>query len=104
MLDFPPGADIPQNDRSMQAHVRASGPYAFNIFCMTALENDRYPYGEGQVWADADVDHAAELMRNFVARREKKPEPAAWPESSAATVGKRYRRRLKAICRERSSA
>ncbi len=42
MLDFPPGADIPQNDRSMQAHVAAQGPYAFNIFCMTALENGRY--------------------------------------------------------------
>jgi glycosyltransferase involved in cell wall biosynthesis len=42
MLNFPPGADIPQNDRSMASHVSEQGPFAFNIFCMTALENGRY--------------------------------------------------------------
>ncbi len=42
MLDFPPGADIPQNDRSMAAHVSSDGPFAFNVFCMTAMEQGRY--------------------------------------------------------------
>jgi hypothetical protein len=42
MLNFPPGADIPQNDFSMASHVSELGPFAFNIFCMTALENGRY--------------------------------------------------------------
>ena len=42
MLNFPPGDDIPQNDRSMEAHVRDEGPYSVNIFCMTALETARY--------------------------------------------------------------
>jgi len=66
------------------------------------VKKGQYPYGEGQVWADADVGHATELMRNFVVRRAKNPARAAWPEFSAATVGRRYRRRLKEICRERT--
>jgi glycosyltransferase involved in cell wall biosynthesis len=42
MLNFKPGADIPQNDLSMAQHVSDSGPYAVNMFCMTALEHGRY--------------------------------------------------------------
>jgi hypothetical protein len=42
MLDFAPGADIPQNDRSMAAHVSTKGPFVFNVFCMTAMEHGRY--------------------------------------------------------------
>ena len=42
MLDFPPGSDISQNDRSMEAYASNNGPFAFNLFCMTALEHGRY--------------------------------------------------------------
>jgi glycosyltransferase involved in cell wall biosynthesis len=42
MLNFPPGADIPQNDRSMAAHVKPTGEFAINMFCMTAEENGRF--------------------------------------------------------------
>lgn len=42
MLNFLPGADIPQNDRSMEDHVTLDGPYSINLFCMSALENARY--------------------------------------------------------------
>jgi hypothetical protein len=42
MLNFEPGADVAQNDMSMQAHVTADGPYAVNLFCMTALEHGRF--------------------------------------------------------------
>ena len=42
MLDFPPGAEVPQNDRSMAAHVSNNGPFAFNLFCMTAMEHGRF--------------------------------------------------------------
>jgi glycosyltransferase involved in cell wall biosynthesis len=42
MVNFEPGADIAQNDTSMQAHVQASGPYAVNLFCLTALEHGRF--------------------------------------------------------------
>ncbi len=42
MIDFPPGTDISQDDRSMQKYVSTKAKYSFNIFCMTALENGRY--------------------------------------------------------------
>lgn len=95
-------------------HVIATGYSGNADFCrppcadlvryrLIKVKQGEYPYGEGQVWADADIDHAAELMRTFALRRVKKPERAAWPEFSAAAVGRRYRRRLKAICRERAS-
>lgn len=42
MLDFPPGDDVGNNDRSMSAHISQKAEYAFNIFCLTALENGRY--------------------------------------------------------------
>lgn len=48
MLNFPPGKDIPQNDFSMVEHVAEKGPYAFNIFCMTAMETARYFAEQGQ--------------------------------------------------------
>jgi glycosyltransferase involved in cell wall biosynthesis len=42
VVNFPPGAEVAQNDRSMAAHVVDEGPYAINIFCMTALETGRF--------------------------------------------------------------
>lgn len=42
ILDFPPGAEVGNNDRSMVTHVSDISEYAFNIFCLTALENGRY--------------------------------------------------------------
>ncbi len=42
LIDFPPGKDIPQNDRSMAEFVSSEGEYAINIFCMTALEYGRF--------------------------------------------------------------
>lgn len=51
LIDFPPGKDIPKNDYSMLAHVSKVGPYAYNIFCMTALEHGRYfaEHGKAQI-------------------------------------------------------
>lgn len=42
MLNFPPGSDIGQNDKSMARHVSEDGTFAFNVFCLTALENGRF--------------------------------------------------------------
>lgn len=42
LIDFQPGKDIPQNDRSLAAYVAVEGEYAINIFCMTALEYGRF--------------------------------------------------------------
>jgi hypothetical protein len=41
LLNFKPGDDIPQNDRSMAQYVADDPQYAVNIFCMTAQENGR---------------------------------------------------------------
>lgn len=45
MVNFKPGRDIPQNDHSM-AHLVVpegeEGPYAINLFCLTALEHGRF--------------------------------------------------------------
>ena len=96
-------------------HVIATG-YSGNVdFCrapyadlvryrLVKVKKGQYPYSEAQVWAEADVDHAAELMRNTVTQNRKRAATTDWREFSAAVVGRRYRRRLKAICRERLSA
>lgn len=42
MLNFKPGANIPQNDFSMERWVGDSAKYSVNMFCMTALEQARY--------------------------------------------------------------
>ncbi|MEI6415631.1 MAG: glycosyl transferase family 1, partial [Pseudomonadota bacterium] len=59
----------------------------------------QYPYGEGQVWADPDVSHAAELMQKFVTNlpRHRRIPKDAWSEFSAAIVGNRYKDRLKSL-------
>lgn len=42
VVDFPPGKEIPQHDTSVADLVVEEGPYAFNLFCMTALETLRF--------------------------------------------------------------
>lgn len=42
MVNFAPGASIPQNDYSMHQYVVEEGPYSINLFCMTATETARY--------------------------------------------------------------
>jgi len=41
LINFPPGSNIPQNDRSMEDFVRDTGVFDTNIFCLTALETGR---------------------------------------------------------------
>lgn len=47
MVSFAPGADIGQNDRSMQQHVVERGEFAINLFCLTAEETGRYYAEQG---------------------------------------------------------
>jgi glycosyltransferase involved in cell wall biosynthesis len=47
IINFPPGKDIPQNDRSLEAYVVPQGRYAINLFCLTALEHGRYVVEHG---------------------------------------------------------
>ncbi len=42
VVNFAPGPDVAQNDRSMTRHVVDVGPYAINVFCMTAWETARF--------------------------------------------------------------
>ncbi|MDO9105279.1 MAG: glycosyltransferase [Methylovulum sp.] len=42
MLDFPPGADVPQVDRSMESYVSVEPKYIINLFCLPGLEQGRY--------------------------------------------------------------
>lgn len=75
-------------------------PYADLVdYTLVPVGATQYPYAEGQVWAEPDVDHAAHLMRAFVNRsRAAQAAPkhinTHWPEFSAKVVGKRYVQRL----------
>ncbi|GEM_PF-760352 len=48
ILDFPPGREIPQNDTTLVDQITSEGPYAFNLFCLTAEELARYWMERGQ--------------------------------------------------------
>jgi glycosyltransferase involved in cell wall biosynthesis len=47
MVSFAPGAEIGQNDRSMQQYVVERGEFAINLFCLTAEETGRYYAEQG---------------------------------------------------------
>jgi glycosyltransferase involved in cell wall biosynthesis len=67
------------------------------------LEETHGPYTRGSTWAEPDVGHAAQLMRNIASS----PSDAARIGAAArrnieerfspAVIGARYRRRLEAI-------
>lgn len=89
-------------------HVICTG-YSGNVdFCraphadlvrhrLVRVERSEYPHAQGQQWAEPDVDHAAQLMQDFVQRPRRRSRGATWPEFSTAAVGQRYRARLEAI-------
>lgn len=70
---------------------------------LATLEQNHGPYSKGQVWADADVDHAADWMKRLAG------DPALGERLGAAArttieqkfslnaVGERYKQRLEAI-------
>lgn len=61
------------------------------------VKKGQYPHHEGQVWAEPSVEHAAELMRNFVLNAKATESRQNWPQFSPLVVGERYRQRLEAI-------
>jgi glycosyltransferase involved in cell wall biosynthesis len=97
------GKPVISTDWSATAEFVNSGngcPARCNLI---ALERTVGPYEKGQIWADADVDHAAWLMKQLssdpalserlgtAARR------TIEERFSPAVIGRRYRRRLDAI-------
>jgi glycosyltransferase involved in cell wall biosynthesis len=68
-----------------------------------ALEQSHGPYAKGSIWADPDVSHAAEYMRQLIADRSLSARIGAAANETIATrfspsvIGARYRRRLESI-------
>ena len=74
-------------------------PYANLVkYKLVKIKNGQYPFSEGQIWANADINHAAKLMQEFVHTPRKKTE-REWPQFSTKTVGERYKNRLLEICK-----
>ncbi|HTQ99554.1 MAG TPA: glycosyltransferase [Candidatus Acidoferrum sp.] len=72
-------------------------PYADLVrYQLVKVRASEYTQAKGQVWAEPDVKHAAQLMKQFV-RNPPKRRKRKWPEFSAAVVGKRYEKRLREI-------
>jgi glycosyltransferase involved in cell wall biosynthesis len=67
------------------------------------LERNIGPYGKGQLWAEADPDHAADWMRRLHADRELAARLGVSARATIASrfapavIGARYRRRLESI-------
>ena len=47
IINFPPGQNIPQNDHTLTARLTHEGPFAFNLFCLTAEEIARFLMEKG---------------------------------------------------------
>jgi glycosyltransferase involved in cell wall biosynthesis len=74
---------------------------SFLVKCkMIALKKGDYPYGDEQIWAEPDIEHAASLMRHLVRRREEGDRRAEYGSTtilrahSCETVGARYAQAL----------
>jgi glycosyltransferase involved in cell wall biosynthesis len=74
---------------------------------LVTLERDYGPYARGQVWADADVEHAAWYMKQLADDRAFSARIGARARHTMATtyspraIGERYKRRLELIGRTR---
>jgi glycosyltransferase involved in cell wall biosynthesis len=72
-------------------------------YTLRKLERNFGPYGKGQVWAEADVDHAARWMQQLAADPDLVKRLGAAAQAtienrfSPAAIGMRYRRRLENI-------
>jgi hypothetical protein len=86
-------------------------PYADLVkYRLVRIKKDQYPRSSGQVWADPNVLHAAQLMRQFY--ENSKSDARHDPESmmspmdfsifSPEVVGERYKKRLREIWTKRN--
>ena len=62
---------------------------------MVPLAKGDYMWGEGQYWAEPDLDHAAELMRSV--RESPRPIPSAAFSFSPENVGRQYAQRIREV-------
>jgi|ERR1041385_949430 glycosyltransferase involved in cell wall biosynthesis len=74
-------------------------------YSLVPVKSGEYPHGDGQIWADADVGHAAQILVRLIddpayARALGERARAHMQSSySDAAIGRRYRARLEAIAR-----
>ncbi len=52
VIDFPPGPEVPQNDRSMEKYAGTEAIYSINLFCMAARETMLFYAEKGQSFFD----------------------------------------------------
>ncbi len=94
-------------------HVICTG-YSGNVdFCqppfadlvkyrLVRVKKDQYPRATGQVWAEPNIQHAAQLMRQFVENTSSVSEPMDSSVFAAAVIGERYKKRLNEIWANRN--
>ena len=94
-------------------HVICTG-YSGNVdFCqppysdlvkyrLVRVKKDQYPRATGQVWAEPNVRHASQLMRQFVENTASHIEPMDKSIFAPAVVGERYKKRLDEIWAHRN--
>jgi hypothetical protein len=103
------GLDVIVTDYSSTTDF-CTGPLAHPVRCrLIPVQQGEYFDHEGQVWADADVDDAAERLRQVALHRLEQPEPdlghaASYRQRfSSAEVGRHYRERLEQLWAKRQS-
>jgi hypothetical protein len=103
------GLDLIVTDYSSTTDF-CTGPLAHSVrYQLIPVLKGEYFDHEGQVWADADVDHAAERLREVAVHRLEQPEPVPELTTSyrqrfaSAEVGRHYRERLEELWAKRQS-
>lgn len=96
-------------------HVICTG-YSDNVdFCkpphadlvkyrLIRVKKDQYPHAKNQVWAEPNIKHADQLMRQFYDSKEPNTKPAEFSEFSPLVVGKKYKQRLAEIWANRNKS
>lgn len=103
------GLDVIVTDYSSTTDF-CTGPLAHPVrYQLIPVQEGEYFDHEGQVWADADVNHAAERLREVALHRLEQPQPdqglaASYRQRFAsANVGRHYRERLEELWAKRQS-
>lgn len=78
-------------------------PYADLVkYRLVRVKKDQYPRATGQVWAEPNVRHAAQLMRQFYENSDPASEPMDSSIFAPEVVGERYKNRLNEIWANRN--
>ena len=96
-------------------HVICTG-YSGNVdFCksphadlvkhrLIRVKKDQYPHAQNQFWAEPNIKHAAQLMRQFYDSKSPNTKPDTFSGFSPLVVGHRYKQRLVEIWANRNKS